>query len=529
MRRTDQTNQAVQYYENFDYDDDDQPRARAHSTGAGSEPSRGSELALSSLARQARDTKSAATRPAATSSEAVLISAHNTSLSRRDMTYVGQQQQQTCAGSEAHQSWLDEPRKSVQISSGASQPIDDVKISHPKSDEHNDEFVNIEEDNQRALFLLRKNSFNCTLVGARQTGKRTIVKCFVKLLNEFKLAADEYKKEKMLSKLVECSERLQELTSQQEQAAEDAGAMERTCGRSRLNSWLGGATMNKLLNLSPKSKRRLNSVVGLWSPGAREGAPSGAGGQQQQRRHTTIEPPSVQGPGPTATRSAPGASHASGADQTSGAAGSSRYLNVYDSRQATHLVSCCNKSDTNVNYTVNQPTTTTTSVRQTRQSQDDGVTTHQLKVPAFDSVQLRKHSDPLGSFGPSSPTTASGSQQHLAAASRAARRHTSANFVSANEEPAQQQASPIARARKQSVALSRRRQRMLLSLKELNRRRCGIKFKTRRQISQSCLEQLKRPVVDGIRRRASTTNGRSSLMQADLPDSFLVVYSINDR
>lgn len=517
------------------------------------------------------------------------------------------------------------------------QPADEIEPGQ-EPDEHE---LQVAQENQsihlHALDMLRKNSFGCTILGGQQTGKRTIVICFVKLLNEFKLAAEEYKKEKMLAKLVECSDRLQEITSrreeqeqQRQQLTEQGEHLQQHQRRtSRLNSWLpGGERVKSLLNLSPGGKSRLNSVVNLWghqqhSPAGK--SPAASSGEQhqmivltpvgadklsagdetaaaaaaaaglnskgsspmvvsQQRRHTTIEPPAFQFPGEESPLRLAASSRMSN---------SSRYLDV--GAPGNLLAFGGNKSDSNINYR--------TSTRAESPGLSPGLSSglspslspglspghgaNQLQVPPVDSRALQGQPDTVGwgrrsgplqaasrrqsSLSPGSvplPTTAGDQQGPPAGASiNSQRRHTTLSTMGpgAGREPAacQQAAHERQRshsrqlpggrppnsepdnnwerrrrrrstaARRQSICLSNRSKRILLSLKELNRRKFAIKFSTRRQLSATFLDQLRAARKSAGDQRTRTSRRRSLLLQlvqaTAAPDSFLVVYSISDR
>lgn len=349
---------------------------------------------------------------------------------------------------------------------------------------------------QHALELLRKSSFTCMVIGARQTGKRTIVKCFVKLLNEFKLAAEEYRKEKMLNKLVGFSERLQELQQQRQESLEDHQQQQERAGqRSRLNSWLGSNTVNKLLNLPiPAHKQRLHSVSGL-NP-ARDLSP-----ETQPRRNTAID---------TRFRSSFQAQTTSLEDQTIGSANetsndSRRFLDV---ERANRLTSCTNKSDSNVNYT--------TTSRNTNDS-------NQLRVPTPSSrSNLRKGSDfssLRGSVFLNEPTEDSTTTVGGCAADDSTT--TSTNRLTGESRSRLLSTGSISRAKRQSIlTMSKRKRRAKLSLKEMNRRRCRVIFKTRRIISDN-FSRILCPEEE--------SEETDLYAQRTLPDAFLVVYSINDR
>lgn len=359
---------------------------------------------------------------------------------------------------------------------------------------------------QHALELLRKSSFTCMVIGARQTGKRTIVKCFVKLLNEFKLAAAEYKKEKMLTKLVGFSERLQEIQQQRQESIDE---QERQSGqRSRLNSWLGGTTVNRLLNLTvPANKQRLHSVSGL-SPNHNLSSES----QQQPRRHTAIEAGryrasfQAQPPGSLEDQSMV---HDKKTDVNPKRVlkddDSKRFLNV---ERANRLTSCSNKSDTHVNYAA---TTTTISASQ------NNLDTNQLKVPDLNChPSLRKSSDfssLRGSVFLNEPDPDTGNAMNGS--------NLTINQPTGCSGPRLSTASAYARPKHQSIlAMGRRRRRAKLSLKEMNRRRCRVLFKTRRIISDK-FARILCPEED--------SEEADLYAQRSLPDAFIVVYSINDR
>lgn len=524
----------------------DQPRARAHSTGAGSESGQGTEQSLRSVASRVR--------LEALTPEGTLQGAHSAAAalnSTSTMAPAIEQQEGSTSGQRlgSRQGSGQAPPASQRLEQGGQEtaegwpsnltnrpepglagPSGEAEAGpEPVSNENAYEMIATEAGaNLQALRLLRKSSFTCTLLGARQTGKRTIVKCFVKLLNEFKLAADEYKKEKLLTKLVECSERLHQLQAEVgadgQVSSEGPEGPERRWGRTaRLNSWLG---MNKLrLNLSPGGKRRLHSVVGLWAP--KEATDQQ---QQQQRRHTTFEPSL----GPTATTSFINQQQ----QQQQRASGPRRFLGVQDARSA--MLSCSNKSDSNLNYSV-----LATSEPQPPPPPPPPVasSSQQLCIHVPDAAQLTKRQ----SQSPGEPLLRATDRKPMNVPPQAAwRRHTNAlvsiSAAGTDRRPPTSttggRGRPAARKQSTAAALTKRRQRQLLSLKELNRRRCGIKFRTRRQISESCLEQLKRPVIDEIRRRASSlapqegpveSSSFASPAQLELPDAFLVVYSINDR
>jgi hypothetical protein len=468
-----------------------------------------------------------------------------------------------------------------------------------------------EDLNVQALAVLRKNSFACTILGARQTGKRSIVICFVKLLNEFKLAADEYKKEKMLTKLVKCSEKLQELASRKEQELEEEEEQQRRQRQrrtSRLNSWLPrGDTVKNLLNLSPVSKKRLHSVAGplltagfrKQSDAARQPHSGGASArdrlacaaadavtngdqqqqQQKQRRHTTIEPPSFRLMGQVRRKSRVSENELIVARDTTKSTTTGQFLDVNTAplHQRSNLLSIHhNKSDSNINYQAHETsfssprndagtTTTKGAARPSSPSTLEAAApprssgSFQLQVPSWDSVGSKRHSADSGKENDASARTVSSQRRHTTnvtsfeLAKRAPpseQGEAAAGGRDGGREPrcslspsTMDEIRARARPRRKSICMSRRRRRALLSLKELNRRKFGIKFSTRRQISESLIEQMReaeqmRAANTGrAGRRKSTiiqlsgsgTTGARRTGLGPLPDAFLVVYSINDR
>jgi len=444
---------------------------------------------------------------------------------------------------------------------------------------------------------LKKAAFNCMLLGTRQTGKKTLVKCFVKLLDEFKLASDEFKREKMLSKLVECSERIHELAKQQqlreEQLAraelahqksasrrrrrrssagedcEEAGSELREGRRgrrasrllqtmhrrrSRLNSWFGERVGTRLLNLSPSSARRLQTLVGSSlrartdtrssSPDAQTETPAerptvaGAqlapevdAAQRCRRRHTTIEAP-MESPGSSLAARAEGAT----GNEERRQLGSSRRLDVGELAEtragqsqglrqpAARRSQLCvvadmgrNKSDTNINYlgSHNCPSTPTSDWPGREQ---------QAAVARLHPVdrEVQRDSQPAECLElPAGRRRSSivGGRRQVAVE---ARRKSSLG-------------QPLAAAcrRRQSFGVARigrRRRKLLLSLKELNRRKWAVKFNIRRQLSDRMQQQLAQQMGDHSTCGQETPEPLGdSLMQSRMPDAFLVVYSINDR
>lgn len=314
-------------------------------------------------------------------------------------------------------------------------------LSEPEADF--DSNSNSDDTQKELMELLKKSSFTCLLIGARQSGKRTIVKCFVKLLNEFMLAVDEYRKERSLAKLIDCTDRLQQQQLELEMLANEPNRRI-SVQRSRVNSWLGGA--NKLLNLPAhlgSSKRRLNSMC----PPVRlhELAPF-------ERRHTAID---------SSFRL-----HAN--DHPTGSA-----LLRPDSSlsQSRRLNSAYNKSDYDISYSH--------SHSQSANSNPDSSSNH-LQVPSVCSPQTSPVSQSRRSMRASTQLSGSAS---------------------------------VRQQRLQSMQLQSARTRPLISLKELNKRRVKVKFKTRRQLNDSYLNP----------------QAHADQTALDPPDSFLVIYSINDR
>lgn len=412
--------------------------------------------------------------------------------------------------------------------------------------------------------LLAKNSFTCLLIGSRQTGKRTIVKCFVKLVNEFRLAAEEYRKEKILTKLMDCSERLQALAKQQDELEQQEQERERhqtlmgtsnhPRRQSRLNSWLGG----KLLPAAG-NKLRLHSLVPTsTTPTSFLSAASAqpADQQRQHRRHTAIEPVAgfnLCGGGANRPR-------ASLAPQMLTRDGIGRHSTKERRRPTEFLVpdsgarlSCCNKSDFNINYL------DTAMESQPASSQQEYIVMSQLQVPSsgsrcagqLQSTQFLNTStsslckpaggdNQLPSSSSSSPMAARASQSHSPTRicinanddemNDAARRRRS----SANPHPPQRisthhpsrQPTPGQQARQTTV-----------SLKEINRRRIRVRFSTRRQLSDKLVSYLSNKTTTTNPNHPADNNNNNDSSESEnnphtklaLPDSIMVVYSVNDR
>lgn len=380
---------------------------------------------------------------------------------------------------------------------------DDIITSAPQLAAERDEPA--DEDEQVRMNLLKKNSFTCMLVGARQTGKRSIVKCFVKLLNEFKLALDEYRKEKMLTKLIDCSERLQALSSQREeirlQAMSDQQLDRRSSSyeqggknwqRARGNSWLSGSPVDRWLRLPNigaigDSKRRLNSMVA-----SRPQLLISGSDPNQQRRHTTIEHESL-------------IQHTQSPFKTTHD-GFLRVDNV-----PNKLNSSCNKSDFNIDYQDNSRSRDSMELR--------------LNVPSASrssqEVDERRVSarDLSGTFKPDTRSEV-GARRLM-------------QFLSPSPPIADnnnhQMVSP--RSRIQSIQVNGRR-KPILSLKELNKRRVRIKFNTRRQLSDKITRLIASEQNNSDKNNENVqpvSEKNNCLVEFDLPDSFMVVYSVNDR
>lgn len=367
-----------------------------------------------------------------------------------------------------------------------------------------------DEDERLTMDLLKKGSFTCMLVGARQSGKRSIVKCFVKLLNEFKLALDEYRKEKMFAKLMDCSERLQALSDQQEerlrlQAISDQQLDRRLSGfeqvrnwqRARGNSWLiGSPRVDRWFKLSSMSgggaKRRLNSMVAsnqsahLFVPGSEPAS--------QQRRHTTIEHDSL-----------------IAQQQHNFKTSQDRFLTVANE---PNKLSPCNKSDFNIDYQ---------GASGSRSRESIAMQQLQLQVPSksLPSQEVERRSSTRTSTGTLRPSATGDTRRSM-------------QFLVSPSSPDNDQSGAGLRPRNQSIQVNGKRVPML-SLKELNKRRIRIKFKTRRQLSDKYQTILNSNNQDNSEDKSNKLsyerekNNPKSVIAPDLPDSFMVVYSVNDR
>lgn len=374
----------------------------------------------------------------------------------------------------------------------------------------------------RAIELLRKNCFTCTLIGDRQSGKRTIVKCFIKLLNEFKLAAQEYRREKMLAKLMDCSERLQTLAVSGANAScelDDSAQSSpvKVSPRARMNSWF--AEGKKLLNLSTGTNKRrpkADQFDGL------------AGQQQHQRRHTTalnrsehfpaspLEPTNSRASsrGPTLKvsdirpqlletsdiRSPQGSdSDNSGSCDSSSICSStssppsSSELSSPASKRAAKIGSRlddCNRSDFNISYHADHAGPSGSS----RALDGQMINNSRLKVTALPLGPRRSLNERyIARSRPISPTDNQRTNSSLS--NRASRYGSAARLDRFHLEDAAKKPARIPR----------------IGLKQLNKRRYRVRFSTRRKLNSKYLED---------------TEDNSP---AVLPDCFIVVYAVNDR
>lgn len=424
--------------------------------------------------------------------------------------------------------------------------------------------------------LLAKNSFTCLLIGARQTGKQTIVKCFVKLVNEFRLAAAEYRREKILTKLMDCSERLQELAARQEQleleererhqaimaAAARSGGGDRR--RSRVNSWLGGKLLTHL-PASATTKLRLHSLVPTLS-GADTPTSSAAAARleqlRQQRRHTAV------GSAATATTTSTSSGFrpatcgsecdGGGKDDRGGrgfaAAGSRSQVLVRDApgRHSTKerrrptaeflqpevaQFTCCNKSDFNINY-LDTDHEQRTSGQADASGGADYIVINQLQVPSSRCHPASTQS--RGSFTSSAlslckPAAAAGGSTSALEVAAASQPQSPARCIRISTEAIQDLDKRRRRSssnkqhhnhhyhhhhRQETTEQKRHARQTTVSLKEINRRRIRVKFSTRRQLSDKFFD---------VSTRAKSEKEAHREASGQLPDSIMVVYSVNDR
>lgn len=401
---------------------------------------------------------------------------------------------------------------------------------------------------ERNLNLLNKKSFNCMLLGSRRTGKRTIVKCFIKLLNEFKLAVDEYRKEKVLNKLLDCSEQLQELElkrqeqleaiklaaqqttdhQSQNQDRKQSGRLQ-SINRLRLNSWLGNVeSFNKMLS-SKNVKRRIHSFVGTTTnePATNSTVECAAARQDpsKQRRHTAIESTDFQFKVESEENDDCDNEKTYDDDRHKFRSSSGHLLgeelNLYNSASQA---SGCNKSDFNINYNADNQD----NCEAANETLGEQEMTHKLEVPdKFDWPARRQsennHKAPLPLVGPRRslgnyvmPTGQAQQQpevRHYNYRDRAPR--TSQSFRKSTQLITGDDGSLIRdEFRRKSVQL-KRSLKPILSLKEINKRLVRVKFKTRRQLNETkYLNQNQAP---------------NDNWTAEMPDMFIVVYSINDR
>lgn len=431
----------------------------------------------------------------------------------------------------------------------------EVEGDHDDGDDGDDnhEDAGEDEDEKLKMSLLKKSSFCCMLVGARQTGKKSIVKCFVKLLNEFKLALEEYRKEKMLTRLMDCSERLQALSDEQEerlrlQALSDQQLNRRpssyddhhhhhhgnkTWQRARGNSWLSGSPIDRWLRLPSISaadgaKRRLNSLVAGASGHLPALLVSGSDAlNQAKRRHTTVEHAECL-KDLKQNQSDPFKSSQDG------------FLSVGDALK-NKLHSSCNKSDFNIDYyqetnekqsiemqplSLNVPSTSLSNQSQrfaqragSTRDLADGVSTTTYKPDSSSEALATKRS--MQFLSPSPPNTAESSSCN----------------TNNQQQMIMMMASPH-RTRTQSIQA---RRKPILSLKELNKRRIRIKFRSRRQVSDKYITSSQQPPTTTTSQKnnppdknknsqlASEEEKLNCFIEFNLPDLFMVVYSVNDR
>lgn len=372
----------------------------------------------------------------------------------------------------------------------------------------------------RAIELLAKDCFTCTLVGDRQSGKRTIVKCFIKLLNEFKLAAEEYRREKMLAKLMDCSERLQTLKvasenqlqlerekekeQQQHRHHHRHDALARKGSpRVRVNSWIaeGKSVANKLLNLPSSigaTKRRLNSMVVNY--GDRLETPE-LYHNDRQRRHTAaidrfeqFEAQANESPEESATANSSRAhthlklnkpAYGSGSISDNSGSYENSICSSGDSSESDKLVAMrqapCNKSDFNINYSFDDAHVDVSS----RALESPVIA--QLAVPDIVPTRPRSSSERL---------------------IRADSRSVSPNNYHNRADGGADVGLPT------EPEAKRTRQGLRIGFKELNKRRVKVRFSTRRQLSDKYL-------VEELDDKTS--------VEVQFPDCFIVVYAINDR
>ena len=412
---------------------------------------------------------------------------------------------------------------------------------------------------------LRRNSFNCMLVGSRQTGKRTIVECFVKLLAEFQLASSEFKREKMLSKLVECSGRIQELAERQQQAEQQAEleqeeresrarrrrlsgigghAAFRSRRRSRLNSWLGEHG-SRLLNLSPSSRRRLHSLVGGGGGGSCERRDEQLSGDDQAlaSRSAGATSPAVRleleaqeqneqiQPCPTNAGPLVPQIISSNSSQVTLTGHESGEPERHHTGYGHLLASCGNKSDTNINYLSGAGLGATVADTQNRWWHQAA----SLQVPGEQSSSNNNNN--INQLGmPTKNLRAASVQINRATGSELNKRLRRATDAQAHRQAQLVLQQEQLRRRRRSVVVAlRRKRKRLLNLKQLNRRKWAVRFNTRRQLSDNLLSSLstnhllaEQPSQQQQPPRQPNSGAAHQWSAAELPDAFLVVYSIND-
>lgn len=381
-------------------------------------------------------------------------------------------------------------------------------------------------EHEETLRLLEKSSFVCMLVGSRQSGKRSIVKCFVKLLNEFKLAAGEYKKEKILTKLMDCAERLHQLNQLEEEQNQELVSAEMRASQPNLHDrvrkrsisqWISSGRVNKLLNLPSvvATKRRVNSMVPPNRPiELDEKAPF-------ERRHTAIGPPrflihessrdnlaqiAQQTDDPAAQSDIQSIKSPLASEQESPRLSiqepeSHRFLTV-----SMGLANRCVQSDTDINYTDHSNDFLIDRIDSPKPDETrDESQLNDSNLPADKSTQVKQRVS-IGGFSEIS-------------------HRPSCQMLPSGVDESQHRS---ARSRRESVRLIQaaksQKNRPFLNLKELNRRRIRIKFNTRRRLNEAYLSD--KITQDESRRRHRNT---IEISPAGYPDSFMIVYSVNDR
>lgn len=388
----------------------------------------------------------------------------------------------------------------------------------------------------QTIELLAKTCFTCTLVGDRQSGKRTIVKCFIKLLNEFKLASQEYRREKMLAKLLDCSERLQTLSipthsGQHKSKASDSalGSPAKVSPRARVNSWF--AEGKKLLNLSVKAnKSRLDPISAgrLTSPGQlasqHQQKPTGSanlvehipvdqsGNQYEQPSRSRalalevadtdpqlLETTSFRSPSGSVSDNS-GSCDSSSICSSTGSGPSSLELSAQASKSIINRRSRlddCNKSDFNINYHADRVSADTS--RASRALEGRWADNSKLTVTGVTLGQRRSLNERYLA------------DSSLDSLSRDGKLGASTNSLIVNRNRSEPEPAPQPNQFEYNDTISKPNRIPRISLKQLNKRRYKVKFSTRRLLSSKYL--------------LDTPTGA----KAKLPDCFMVVYAINDR